>query len=80
MLFNYLDDFCTTYLDNILIYSNNELKHKEHVQKVIKRLQKAGLQANIKKSELNIKHTKYLGFIISTNGIEMDLEKTSIID
>ena len=80
ILFDYLDDFYTTYLDDILIYSSNKLKHKEHVQKVIKRLQKAGLQADIKKSEFSIKHTKYLGFIISTNSIEMDLEKTSMID
>jgi hypothetical protein len=80
ILFNYLDNFCTTYLDDILIYSNNELEHKEHVQRVIKRLQKAGLQANIKKSEFDVKRTKYLGFIISTDGIETDPEKTSMID
>jgi hypothetical protein len=27
VLFNYLDDFCTAYLDDILIYSENELDH-----------------------------------------------------
>ena len=43
ILFDYLDDFCTTYLDNILIYSNNKLEHEEQVQKVIERLQKASL-------------------------------------
>jgi hypothetical protein len=47
---------------------------------VIKRLKKAGLQADIKKSEFKVKCTKYLGFIISTDGIETDLEKTFIID
>jgi hypothetical protein len=80
ILFNYLDDFCTTYLDNILIYSSNKLEHKEHVRRVIERLQKASLQANIKKSKFSVKHTKYLGFIISTNSIETDIEKTSVID
>jgi hypothetical protein len=43
VLFNYLDDFCTAYLDNILIYSNNKLEHEEHVHKVLERLRKAGL-------------------------------------
>jgi hypothetical protein len=43
VLFNYLDDFYTTYLDDILIYSNNKLEHKEHVYKVLERLRKAGL-------------------------------------
>ena len=35
VLFDYLDDFCTAYLDDILIYSNNELEHEEHVKKVL---------------------------------------------
>jgi hypothetical protein len=28
VLFDYLDDFCTAYLDDILIYSENELEHE----------------------------------------------------
>jgi transposase InsO family protein len=80
VLFEYLDDFCTAYLDDILIYSENELEHEEHVRKVLLRLREAGLQADIKKSEFNVKRTKYLGFIISTDGIEADPEKTSVID
>ena len=27
VLFDYLDEFCTAYLDDILIYSDDELKH-----------------------------------------------------
>jgi hypothetical protein len=80
VLFDYLDDFCTAYLDDILIYSENELEHQEHVCKVLERLRKAGLQADIRKSEFSVKRTKYLGFIISTDGIETDLEKTFVID
>ena len=38
MLFEYLDDFYTAYLDDILIYSENKAKYKEHVKKVLKRL------------------------------------------
>ena len=80
VLFDYLDDFCTAYLDDILIYSDNELEHEEHVRKVLQRLRNAGLQADIKKSEFSVKCTKYLGFIISTDGIETDPEKTSVIE
>jgi hypothetical protein len=32
MLFNYLDDFCIIYLNNILIYFNNVLKHKHYIK------------------------------------------------
>jgi hypothetical protein len=32
---DYLDDFLTAFVDDLLIYSNNEVKHKEHVWKVL---------------------------------------------
>ena len=35
MLFDYLDNFYTAYLDNILIYLNSELEHEFHVYKVL---------------------------------------------
>jgi hypothetical protein len=30
-LIDYLDNFCTAYLDNILIYLENPLEHAKHV-------------------------------------------------
>ena len=35
VLFDYLDDFCTAYLDNILIYSENKLDYEEYIKKVL---------------------------------------------
>ena len=66
MLFDYLDDFCTTYLDDILIYLDNALEHENHVKQVLERLRAASLQVDIKKTEFHVTRTKYLGFIIST--------------
>ncbi len=43
ILFEYLDIFCTVYLDNILIYLENELEYEEHVIKVLQKLCKARL-------------------------------------
>ena len=80
VLFNYLDDFCTAYLNNIMIYSENKLEYKEHVHKVLQWLCKTGLQADIKKSEFSVKYIKYLGFIINIDGIEADPKKTAVID
>ena len=79
LLFNYLNIFCTVYLDDILIYSDNILDHKLQVKKVLQRLREAGLQVDIKKSEFSIKQTKYLGFIISINSIAVDLDKIKVI-
>ena len=78
-MFNYLDNFYTTYLDNILIFSNNKLEHKHYVRKVLKRLYNTSLQINLKKCEFHVTRTKYLGFIISTNNIKVNPDKISIV-
>jgi len=33
----------TVFIDDILVYSENELEHKEHIIKVLNRLKEAGL-------------------------------------
>jgi hypothetical protein len=79
ILFDYLDVFCTAYLDNILIYSKNLLKHKTHVKLVLERLREARLQVDIKKSEFKVTRTKYLGFVILTAGIKVNKSKTEVV-
>ena len=74
-----LDDFLTAYLDDLLIYSENELDHEIHVRKVLTRLREVGLQADIKKCEFHVRKTKYLGFIVGEDGIEVDPEKISVL-
>jgi hypothetical protein len=54
VLFDYLNNFCTAYLDDILIYLDNELEHKQHVKKVLERLRYAGLQIDLKKCEFYV--------------------------
>lgn len=74
-LLEYLDIFCTAYLDDVLIYSDNEKDHSEQVLKVLKRLRKKGLQIDIDKCEFLVTEVKYLGLIVTTEGIKMDEEK-----
>jgi hypothetical protein len=38
VLFEYLDDFCTAYLDDILIYLENPAEYELHVRKVFLKL------------------------------------------
>ena len=37
VLYDYLNEFVIAYLNNILIYSENEENHEKHVKKVLKR-------------------------------------------
>ena len=75
----YLDVFCTAYLDDVLIYSAREKDHADHVLQVLKRLHQRGLQVDIDKCEFNTRRVKYLGMIVTTDGIEMDTKKVDAI-
>ena len=79
LLWEYLNDFCTVYLDDILIYNTSMKKHRQHVRKVLTKLREAGIQANVDKCEFHVTKTKYLGLIVSTKGIKMDPSKVDTI-
>jgi hypothetical protein len=64
-----LDCFPSAYLDNILIYSDSIEEHKEHVKWVMECLLKAGLYLKLEKCKFHKTTAKYLGLIISTQGI-----------
>ena len=53
-LHEYLNKFYTAYLNDILIYFNNKLKHKIHVKLILQKLRKANLQINIIKCKFHI--------------------------
>ncbi len=73
-------DVCVIgYLDNILIYSNSLDKHKDHVQDILQQLQDAVLYTNPKKCTFHMDTVEYLGFILSLEGLCMDLAKVSMI-
>jgi hypothetical protein len=73
------DVFCTAYLDDILIYSENQKDHDKHVEWVLEQLRKAGIQCDVEKCVFDVTSVKYLGLIISTEGISMDPAKIAAI-
>ena len=76
---DYLDVFCTAYIDDILIYSKSKKEHRKHVKAVLQRLREAGLNIDINKCEFDVTEVKYLGLIVTTSGIRMDPDKISTI-
>ena len=76
----YLDDFVVAFLDDILIYTNGTLEeHIQQVKKVMRKLQEKSLRLKLKKCEFHMKEMEFLGFIISTKGIQMDPAKIKAI-
>jgi hypothetical protein len=49
---DYLDKFIVVFIDDNLIYSQNEQEHEEHLKKVLQRLQDCQLYAKLSKCEL----------------------------
>jgi len=75
VLCTYLDGFSTAFLEDIFIHSNTLKEHKEQVYKVLQALSHAGLHLKPEKCHFHEQEVKYLGFIMTTKGIQMDLEK-----
>ncbi len=79
VLWDFLNDFCQVYLDDILIYSKTRKKHKDHVKLVLSRLREAELQMNIQKCKFNVEETIFLEVIVSELNLHMNLSKVTVI-
>ena len=77
----FLDDFVSAYVDDIIIYSDgSQDDHQRKVKKVLDKLRDAGLQCDINKSEFEKDTVKYLGFIVRAgDGIHVDPAKVEAI-
>src|SRR5947207_8702195 len=79
VLYNHLNEFIITYLDNILIYSENEKDHKKHVKEVLKKLQEKKFYFKLKKCKFHKQQVEYLEHIVTTKKLEMNSEKIKVI-
>uniref|UniRef100_A0A8C5GD01 Gypsy retrotransposon integrase-like protein 1 n=1 Tax=Gouania willdenowi TaxID=441366 RepID=A0A8C5GD01_GOUWI len=73
-------DFASAYLDDIVIYSTTWEDHLEHLEKVLGRLQSAGLTINPAKCFFAKAETEYLGFIIGNGLIKPQVSKIHAIE
>ena len=76
-----LDKFVIVFLDDILIYSENEADHAEHLRVVLSRLREHMLYAKFSKIELWLSKVPFLGHILSKDEISIDPSKVQeVID
>ena len=62
------------------MYSSRLLKeHVEHVKKVLRKLKEYKLYLQLEKCEFYVKETEFLGFIISTEGVKINLKKIAAV-
>ena len=75
----FIGKFVVVYFDDILIYSKNLDDHVVHLNSILNALRKEKLFANLKKSTFCIDKLVFLGFVVSTQGIQVDEEKICTI-
>ena len=76
---DYLDKFVVVFIDDILIYSQNEQEHEEHLRKVLQRLRDCQLYAKLSKCEFWISEVLFLDHIIKRDGLAVDPKKVATI-
>jgi Reverse transcriptase (RNA-dependent DNA polymerase)/RNase H-like domain found in reverse transcriptase len=69
--------YVIVYMDNILIYSNNEQEHKAHIKEVLSHIQKHDLYLKQNKCKFHKKEVTFLGYIIGEGTVWADRAKVA---
>ncbi|CAL8153028.1 unnamed protein product [Prunus armeniaca] len=75
----YLDQFVIVFIDDILIYSKSQEEHEEHLRIVLQILRENQLYAKLNKCEFWLRQVKFLGHVISNEGISVDSSKVEAV-
>ena len=80
---HYIGDYnmkiCFIYLDDLVIFSSTFDQHIERLQLVLTRLGECGMKLAPEKCHFAQKQVKFLGHVVSENGLETDPDKTERI-
>jgi transposase InsO family protein len=79
VLREHLDIFVIAYLDDILIYSQNEKEHKKHVRTILRLLQRHNLLVDPDKCNWHQEEVEFLGCIVGKNGVKMSPDKIQVV-
>ena len=75
----HLDRFVVVFIDDILIYSKSEEEHKGHLRIVLQTLRDHQFYAKFSKCEFWLIEVKFLGHVVSTSSVSMDLGKVEAV-
>ena len=75
----YLDQFVVVFMDDILIYSQSEREHEDHLRVVLQLLRDHQLYAKLSKCEFWLTEVRLLRHVVSTLGVSVDPEKVKAV-
>lgn len=67
-------------MDDILIHAESRKELERLTERVLRKLNEAGLTLNLNKCEFNKQRIKFLGHVFTSEGYEVDPEKVSVIN
>ena len=67
------------YIDDIVVKSKREEDHIKHLEIVFERLREHNLKMNPMKCAFGVSFGKFLGFVVTKNGIQVDPDKVQAI-
>ena len=79
ILRHFLDHGVVVYLDDILIYSENEDEHIALVKKVLAQLEEYDLAVSTTKCLFHVKEVELLGYMVAVDGVTMSERKVQSI-
>lgn len=75
VLGNDLQPYVWVYLDDIILATETLEQHVNLIKEVAKRLNRANLTISLNKSKFCRESVRYLGYVVSEQGISIDMEK-----
>ena len=75
----YLDQFVVVFVDDILIYSQSEREHEDHLRIVLQLLRDHQLYAKFSKCKFWLTEVRFLGHMVSTSEVSVDPEKVEAV-
>ena len=70
---------CLLYLDDIIVFSSSFQEHLQRLDRVFERLYDAGLKLKPSKCQFLQEKVKYLGHVVSKEGIQTDPDKVAAL-
>ena len=75
----YLNSFVIVFIEDILVYSQSQEDHEQHLRTVLQTLREKKLYAKFSICEFSLDSVAFLGHIVSSEGIKVDPTKVEAV-